>query len=398
MDSYVAREGLTWNSTCLRHLRIERNNTILICNLDIKIVKIALISFFQDFQQTGNFKSGGPAHLFMMLREWRKRGNLVEVLGVKRDFNIYSNSLAFLEDLVKRRFNKFPGSDYDIYICASPYPLDFLSFLKAARGNLERGFVYSRLIPPFLLWKPFKRGFFRATLNYFHSRLVISVCKIFNIGIILDQPQAYNFGSLKVIGNEYAVELSEPVDIQLSENKQWDIFFMGRIQKNKGVFDIVKAINVLRRKGLNLKAAIAGEIYDKKYFESINRYIRKFNIESIHFLGVTDDVKKVAFLKTSKLFVFPSYEDSWAIAGMEAAYFGLPVIAYELPAYSYLEGNYWKVEPGNINELAETIENCINNKSDLSRKTTIAMRLVRNYTFENIAIKELDSMLHSIGR
>ncbi|EQD71146.1 glycosyl transferase group 1, partial [mine drainage metagenome] len=57
---------------------------------------------------------------------------------------------------------------------------------------------------------------------------------------------------------------------------------------------------------------------------------------AITLFGHLSEEAKQDLLSASKLFVFPSYEEGWSLAVMEAAAYGCVPVVYDLPAYDYL--------------------------------------------------------------
>ena len=76
---------------------------------------------------------------------------------------------------------------------------------------------------------------------------------------------------------------------------------------------------------------------------------------------------------------------------MDAAYAGIPIIAYNLPAYSYLKEKYNAVNVGNIERVAQVIENVLSNYSEAVSMATEAKKLVGKYNYLNIAKYQIDS-------
>lgn len=357
-------------------------------------MKIGLVAFFQDFRNIKTFVSGGLANTYALVREWKDMGAQVHIIGEKKNWGIYSNSILALMYLITKKYPIRLNRE-DILISSSPYPLEFLTFLKLLLTNDTHGFVYFRIFPPFPLWKPFSRGVIRSFVNYFYFILIADICKIFNVGVMLDQPQAVKLGTLKIIRTNNASEIY--FDTEEYAEKDNDIFYIGRIQRSKGIIDIIHALRIVKCSGINLTAVIAGEIYDKRYFEKILKLIKKYQLDNIVFPGKISDKEKASLFKRSRCFVFPSYEDSWGISVTEAAGFKLPIVAYELPAYSYLQGNYNKVKPGDIHGLAESIIKCLKNGEEIKDYTDRAKSLVLTYSNKENAIFQLNKMLEYSG-
>ena len=118
----------------------------------------------------------------------------------------------------------------------------------------------------------------------------------------------------------------------------------------------------------------------------INRYNLKNNFV---FFGYVNNEKKYQILSESKIFISLSYEEGWNISVMEAASLSIPIIAYRLPAYSYLSDNYFSATLGDINNIKILIECLINNTEKYDTYTNNAKKLVDAYNYQAIAAEQL---------
>ena len=97
--------------------------------------------------------------------------------------------------------------------------------------------------------------------------------------------------------------------------KKYDVLFVGRLTKAKGVDILLKAIKILKEKyQKEIKAAIVGEGYSE---EELKELVIELGIEKeVEFLGVRRDIEK--FMKSTKLFVLPSRWEGLPLTILEA--------------------------------------------------------------------------------
>lgn len=69
--------------------------------------------------------------------------------------------------------------------------------------------------------------------------------------------------------------------------------------------------------------------------------------------GRCSDVKLYSLLKSSKVFIFPSFFEGWGIVVAEALACGLPVVAYDIPAIRENFGSCKNVFLMPIGDIAE---------------------------------------------
>jgi len=116
---------------------------------------------------------------------------------------------------------------------------------------------------------------------------------------------------------------------------------------------------------------------------------------NIIFLGSILGQEKYAILKSSKVFVFPSYSESWAISVSEAMYCGLVCVLYNSKAYdTYLDG-VLEVPVEDKGEFVETIIKLLSNENLRREIADKAKRIASKFDWEKIA-QDHDQNLHEI--
>ncbi len=103
------------------------------------------------------------------------------------------------------------------------------------------------------------------------------------------------------------------------------ILFLARLERAKGVFETVDAVNSLRRRGLRLSLTIAG---DGPVRNELENYCGKlFPPEnSIRFLGFVRDARKAAAFSEHHVYCLPSYSEGLPNSVLEAMAFAMPIV------------------------------------------------------------------------
>ncbi len=119
------------------------------------------------------------------------------------------------------------------------------------------------------------------------------------------------------------VDLNKKIEIP-SVNHAVTILFLSRIEKEKGIYQAIDAIDILLRKNMNVFVIIAG---DGSELDHCKEYVRTKSIENIDFVGyVIGKQKQDVFLKAD-IYFFPTYHgEGCPITVLEAMAFGLPVV------------------------------------------------------------------------
>lgn len=103
----------------------------------------------------------------------------------------------------------------------------------------------------------------------------------------------------------------------------FQILFLSRIERSKGVFDAVDAFALIKKRRENAGLVIAGE---GSSLSELKRYIMKRKYEGISLAGNVEGAQKKELFRNSDLFVLPTGRDAMPMALVEAMAFGLPVI------------------------------------------------------------------------
>lgn len=158
--------------------------------------------------------------------------------------------------------------------------------------------------------------------------------------------------------------------------KKYDLSYLGRIHKAKGIFDFIEVVRLLKVSRANIKAAIIGPpAFD--IMTNVNFLIKKYSLEkNIHFFGYVSTQEKYKILKQSKIFLFLSYDESYPVALLEAISVGIPSVVYALKCYEYEPfsiAKLHKIELGAITKVFKKCSNLLNDKM-------IAKSFIKNYS------------------
>lgn len=169
------------------------------------------------------------------------------------------------------------------------------------------------------------------------------------------------------------------------KNKKYDYIFVGRISKEKGIYDLLTAFTKILEQNKTKKMVIIG---DGPELENLRKKIKKLKLEEkILVTGPCSDKQLHNFLKKSRVFVFPSLYEGWGLAIAEALNSGLPVICYNIPSLKEVFNNcpsVFFVPIKNINKLIEKMEE-IPLRPDYHYLTVKAKEYAKKFTWEKVA-------------
>jgi len=171
--------------------------------------------------------------------------------------------------------------------------------------------------------------------------------------------------------------------------KKFDICFIGRIEKNKGLEELIDVIKDLKTKKKDISAVIIG---DGVFFEELNKKILKENLEKNIFVKGFLGVERFLLLQQSSIFVLPTYaKEGFGLTLLEALFYNVPIIAYTHPVFEEVFGHYKAVKL--INQDKTLLQDNI--IKTLEKKTTYSSDL-DIYSLDNCVKREKEILFEII--
>lgn len=155
--------------------------------------------------------------------------------------------------------------------------------------------------------------------------------------------------------------------------------FMGLIKKEKGVFDLLEAANILKSKGYDFRIIIGGV----GRMEQFNSMVQKYGLgPNIDYRGWMTGDDKLAAYAQSDVLVLPSYTEAMPMVILEAVSAGMPSIATNVGAVPEILGSGGGViiEPGQPGQLAAAMERYITQPGLIASDGAIAKAQAHKYT------------------
>jgi len=140
-----------------------------------------------------------------------------------------------------------------------------------------------------------------------------------------------NWGIVKPIYQGICViddDYIEGFDIQNALNKRqssknWRVLFLSRILRNKGIYETIKAVYLLKSKYPMIELVVAGEGDE---LENAKSFVRSCKLSNVTFVGYVRDEKKKQIFEESQVYCLPTYSEGLPHSVIEAIAYGLPVI------------------------------------------------------------------------
>jgi glycosyltransferase involved in cell wall biosynthesis len=354
--------------------------------------------------------SGGDYHMMNIASHWSKNSKVSYMLPklgytfvrdllagesfvVNTPFESKANGfmnviLLYLLRTAKMSFYNV-GTAFEVVLASSHYPFDVIpAFMYRLKnpGSLFVVYFHGLSIPD---------GKASAKLvSTFYNMFGLLIARFADLVFVINSDSKtlllkQGISSEKIVKTSNGVEMDNLTPV--IDAKSFEACFLGRLVKYKGVFDILYVWKKVCQVIPNAKLAILGDGPEK---ESIVRVIKELSLErNIVLFGFVFGSEKLSLLKSAKLFLSPSYLESWGISVAEAMSCGLPVIAYNLPVYAEVFDDHIVTVPlGNVSSLAEKVVTLLNN-TDLSQKIgEDGKKFVKKYQWSSVAELQLQSV------
>lgn len=202
------------------------------------------------------------------------------------------------------------------------------------------------------------------------------------------QRRGFNSKKLKVVGAGVNLKFINSIK-PIAKTPSFDACFLGRINYTKGILDLPLVWQAIIKSLPSAKLAIIGpgtkETIERLKDEIGNRGLEK----NILYLGYLPQESVYQIFKKSKFFVFPSYEEGFGIAPLEAQASGLPVIAWSLSVFEEVfPKGMIKVEIGKIEKFTNEALKLLLNQNLCDRLSNEAISNAKRYDWDEVAKKE----------
>lgn len=363
-------------------------------------------------------EDGNITPLLLKTKEWQSLGNeitffgnhklksRIDSSGILSDYKfielektkISSNKISFMLESLRRNFlarryvNRLKNKYDLVYSISSVLDMIiFPYFLKRNDKKIKWGVVFDNTVSlsqeTSFLVKLLAWFFFRFSLFFLK--------KADRIFAISDELKTYlinrGFKNDQIVVTGNAVEVEEIKRAQFVEKNESDIVFVGRINPAKGIYDMLKVLNIIKKNKPDIQLVIVGA-GDKKEEQKFKNKIVSMGLEpNIQLLGFRSGVEKFNIIKSSKCFLFLSSGESFGVALLEAVCCGLHAFTYDLPVFSkiYQNGEIFVSKKGDFRTVAEKMIIFLD-KGEF--KNQAEGLLLGNYTWSGIAKKEIVSL------
>ena len=201
----------------------------------------------------------------------------------------------------------------------------------------------------------------------------------------------YGFSQAEILSN--AIEVGEKKDVAGGEVP--NLLYLGRIDKNKGIKEIVSAFTKLYKE-MRFRFVLCGDGPDRVGFEE---ELRNIMGDDFKYCGVVAGEKKTEAILQSEIFILPSYFEGLPMAMLETMGFGLvPVVTSvgSIPLVIEHETNGILVNKKDADDFYLKLKALLNNRELICRLSKQAYNTVKERFNSDKFIARLEEIYEKV--
>ena len=198
-------------------------------------------------------------------------------------------------------------------------------------------------------------------------------------------------GKIRIIPN--AIELDKYKNKNSNQNtldkcgidkKDKVLLFVGRIDRYKGVQDVIEALPAISAEYTDIKLAVVGRDYG--YKGELEKLRDKLNLQDkVIFAGSVPEKELIELYRRADIFILPSRMEGFGIVLLEAMASGTLCIAYSIPSVrKVIKNNENGVLVKNEKELQDKLLYYLGNIEEKRRIEANALKYVEKYDIKNV--------------
>ncbi len=317
------------------------------------------------------------SNIFSIKKEISNNCRKIYRLRGPRMFNIFS--YVKLQKIIKE--NKYdivhshqPRSDYMLFVIKKLFfSKNVFKWIVSIHGKYDS-----------YLHNDFKKIF----KIYFFNKLVNAWKHADSVIVISDEVENWLRNHTKTINPHvinYWISLKERKNYKL--NSEVNLGFLGRLNKNKGIEDLIDSLNNIK---IDFNFKIGG-FGSETYIQFLQQRMNNTVEEKSTFLGYVEDQSE--FFESIDLFVFPSYSEGLGLVLLEAmSYQKICITRNVEPMNQFIND-----ENGYLFSNNDELKNCIiqaskdiNNKKIYNVKIENTKKVLETYDIKNVFPKILE--------
>lgn len=308
-------------------------------------------------------------------------------------------------DLLQKSFRIIPRL-VQISVSSRLKKLDTVGVVAPSTiGTIVAPLLYLRRKPRFLIMRGdkrqtvahsfqnmrYKKIFLQTIIRFYDwiTRCILNSgqTKLFAFGDLCEElaEYGYNIERVQIMTPLIPADIITEARIGISEPA--NLLYVGRLAGEKGLYDLIDAVDELRKDGYSVFLHIVG---DGPEAEGLQKRVADVSLEErVIFHGFVPRGESLwSKYDEADLFVLPSYTEGFPRVVGEAMARGLPVVTTDVGGIPDLIDNGDNgilVEPGSPSRLSNEIKNILNNKQIYQKISNDSILTAESLTFEQEA-------------
>ena len=247
-------------------------------------------------------------------------------------------------------------------IAASHFPFDVIPVLVHRLRYRSVPVVYVYHLVADMERPPSLRSALSATLE----RLSVALMRRARPVVFVDNEETreslarHGLDRSRLILTRNAYDPARPLPPRARSTKP-HVLFIGRFTEEKGIWDMLDLCRELAQRVPDARVTMLGDGPQRRAFLE---QLRESGLQNAEAPGFVEEEEKWRALRAATVFAAPSREEGWGIAVGEALTAAVPVVAYDLPAYSHFGDLPLRISPG---DLAGFIQAVVDLLTDVPR-------------------------------
>lgn len=187
------------------------------------------------------------------------------------------------------------------------------------------------------------------------------------------------------------IGIKRPPPELLKREKVFDLVYLGRVSKLKGIYDLLRVVEILKKENPRISLVIYGQ---GEEWDAAQTACRSLGLEeNVKLPGFTPGEAKMESLAGGRVFVLPSSEEGWGISLAEAMSLALPAVVYDLPEIRGVFGPgpiYCPV--GDCEKFAVEVRRLLGDPNYYGEKSRHALDCVKNYYLDGLELPEFEAL------
>ena len=350
------------------------------------------------------YRGGGvQSHIYYLSSELRKRGHTVKIFAPKigkqtsSDKDVYligkgANVTLSKTEIELTLLNQ--DHRFELKEILDKEDFDIIHYHDPAMPIFSMQFITQTKVPSVATFHASPTGFMGwfgidDIIRQYKKIIVSSVDQL----IAVSEVAKKNIGCSKsrevnIVPNGIDLELFNPKVKPYKKYKDGkiNIFFMGRLDKRKGVKYLIKAYEDIKKKYKDTRLIIGGKGSELKKLKS---YVNKKNIQDVEFLGYVEEKAKARYYSSCDIYVSPAISgESFGIVLLEALACGKPAIGGDNPGYRcVLSGGlqFLLVDPKDKKKLLSLLDLLISDESMRNYMGELGLKKAKTFAWPKVA-------------